>query len=454
MMGSKDDVWDFGDSDEESDDTRRKRKVTPTKTKQSVNKTGSKAKTTAAKGGRKASRSSTLPTAAKAARRTVVNGSTWAESGSAIEKGINDKAAGNKAKGKTTGIGKRKGRNSDSTIVKDASKDEIIDAVTGEDADGRDEVEDNQDEDSDYGEPSIAAGKLATPTSRGKSAKTTAIVHSSASRKLMGKTKPQVKTKTKGMGKPAATAAAASAGGDVDTLEEAIVVESDRDSDSSNGRSRQVLTLSSPITEAEAKAKAKATGEKTASKRKEKRTQVSPGKASEEKPKPPKKRARAEQQPDMPVIVPAGIAKASKPSLLLHVQDEGYLELSKDSGAIGRMTVTDDGITFDLKGNQYDAELSTCPTMLVVGVGQTEAKVEHIFSEVCDLRLTGNVFASMSGHVLKGKLDASYAVQHGTQDEGLVGDGSDVDSKAVKGKGKGKGKQKASTKGKSKAKAK
>lgn len=53
-------------------------------------------------------------------------------------------------------------------------------------------------------------------------------------------------------------------------------------------------------------------------------------------------------------------------------------------------------------GRQFSGQIIPSATVLVVGVGRSEAKVEGVFSEVCRLDYMGNVFDSMGGEVLKG----------------------------------------------------
>lgn len=57
---------------------------------------------------------------------------------------------------------------------------------------------------------------------------------------------------------------------------------------------------------------------------------------------------------------------------------------------------------FHPSGQQFGGQIIPSATVLVVGVGRTEAKVEGLFSEVCRLEYKGSVFASMGGEVLKG----------------------------------------------------
>lgn len=56
-----------------------------------------------------------------------------------------------------------------------------------------------------------------------------------------------------------------------------------------------------------------------------------------------------------------------------------------------------------LAGQQFDGWIIPSATVMIVGVGRTEAKVEGVFSEVCRLEYRGNVLDSMGGEVLKGE---------------------------------------------------
>lgn len=65
---------------------------------------------------------------------------------------------------------------------------------------------------------------------------------------------------------------------------------------------------------------------------------------------------------------------------------------------------------FSRTGQQFRGQIIPSATVLVVGVGRTEAKVEGLFSEVCRLDYKGNVLDSMGGEVLKGGCALSRGV--------------------------------------------
>ncbi|CAN0259841.1 unnamed protein product, partial [Ectocarpus sp. 13 AM-2016] len=118
-----------------------------------------------------------------------------------------------------------------------------------------------------------------------------------------------------------------------------------------------------------------------------------------------------EKLDEVPLIIPPAVCKDAKASLLVHLRDEA-LNFAGDTGAIGRISVggkkKDRGLTFDLKGQQFSGQIIPSATVMVVGIGKTEAKVEGLFSEVCRLDYKGNVFDAMGGEVLKGEMDDSY----------------------------------------------
>ncbi|CAM9100380.1 unnamed protein product [Pylaiella littoralis] len=142
-----------------------------------------------------------------------------------------------------------------------------------------------------------------------------------------------------------------------------------------------------------------------------------------------------EQLDEVPLTISSVVSRDSKASLLVHLRDE-TLNFAGDTGAVGRIAVGSKkkgrGLVFDLKGRQFSGQIIPSATVLVVGVGRSEAKVEGVFSEVCRLDYMGNVFDSMGGEVLKGEMDASYRFEE--EDVNARGGGVEED-----GDGKGDG---------------
>ncbi|CAM9535976.1 unnamed protein product, partial [Ascophyllum nodosum] len=138
------------------------------------------------------------------------------------------------------------------------------------------------------------------------------------------------------------------------------------------------------------------------------------------------KRQKVEQQNEVPLLISGSICKDSKASLLVHLRDE-TLDLSGDTGAVGRIAVggkkRGGELTFDLKGQQFSGQIIPSATVLVVGVGRTEAKIEGVFSEVCRLDYKRNVLDAMGGEVLKGEMDESYIYEE--EDVNVHGRGGD-----------------------------
>ncbi|DBA02842.1 TPA: hypothetical protein N0F65_006632 [Lagenidium giganteum] len=103
----------------------------------------------------------------------------------------------------------------------------------------------------------------------------------------------------------------------------------------------------------------------------------------------------------MPLVMSTSLPKAS--TLLVQLEDS-KLDLSGDVGAIGRFHSQDDGgVVLDIKGHQYIGEIVPCGTFMVVGIGATEAKVENMVTDFCQITQKLSVIESISGVVLAGK---------------------------------------------------
>ena len=56
------------------------------------------------------------------------------------------------------------------------------------------------------------------------------------------------------------------------------------------------------------------------------------------------------------------------------------------------------------QGQQYNASIRPCATLLVVGLSATEAKVEAICDEFCELTEKRSMMQHMSGKLIKGTI--------------------------------------------------
>ncbi|GAB4814461.1 hypothetical protein N2152v2_001507 [Parachlorella kessleri] len=93
---------------------------------------------------------------------------------------------------------------------------------------------------------------------------------------------------------------------------------------------------------------------------------------------------------EMPLMLPEKLPQ-NKVLIELESIEGGATDLAGDAGAVGRILVRgpagDQQVQIDLKGILYDATIAPCPvTMAMVNVGQTEAKVESLFTEFLQLR--------------------------------------------------------------------
>ena len=61
-------------------------------------------------------------------------------------------------------------------------------------------------------------------------------------------------------------------------------------------------------------------------------------------------------------------------------------------------------------GQQYTGEIVPCSTMMIVSVGNTEAKVESVMHEFCQISKKRNVLHAIKGVVVEGIMDDSYDI--------------------------------------------
>jgi hypothetical protein len=157
-----------------------------------------------------------------------------------------------------------------------------------------------------------------------------------------------------------------------------------------------------------------------------------------------------EPSASIPVVLPE---RLSNLKLLMELESSasaavhGATDLSGDSGAIGRFMVARGSgggrqVQVDLKGVLYNATLvPSSGTMAIVNIGQTEAKIEALFSEYAQLR-EDTRFADAMGDAAMAMLsdgeDEDPAGQVAERGEEGPGNGKNV-SGGKKGAGTGKG---------------
>mmetsp|Transcript_51879 Transcript_51879/g.144801 ORF Transcript_51879/g.144801 Transcript_51879/m.144801 type:complete len:317 (-) Transcript_51879:96-1046(-) len=133
----------------------------------------------------------------------------------------------------------------------------------------------------------------------------------------------------------------------------------------------------------------------------------------------------------MGLIMPARMPKG--PTMLVQLASTN-MSFSGDTGAIGRITVVDDGVTIDLHGSQYAMEIRPAPTLMVVNVtNPTTAKIETMVDEYCELKDGEDMMERMGERV-----GAGANASDSSDEEG----GSSKAGAKSKGKGKGGGAKK------------
>ena len=117
-----------------------------------------------------------------------------------------------------------------------------------------------------------------------------------------------------------------------------------------------------------------------------------PKEASKPKPKPkPRPKKPTGPRGDMPLVLTAGAGRDGKRTLMVELDSKAG-GFGVDTGAIGRASFPRvDGkrkFRLDLRGQEYDATIRPCATMMVLNVAGAEARVETVISEYATIKHT------------------------------------------------------------------
>ena len=140
---------------------------------------------------------------------------------------------------------------------------------------------------------------------------------------------------------------------------------------------------------------------------------------------------------DIPIqgtSVPVIIKKdAWRKNALFCQVDDPKLSLLGDSGAVGRLKVTPDSLTVDIKGRQYTGTILSGPTVMLLnlappvgqkaGAFQETARAELVTNEFCHLEFSKDILGTITGE---------YAVS-GSGTAGADGNESDANSSVASG---------------------
>ena len=110
------------------------------------------------------------------------------------------------------------------------------------------------------------------------------------------------------------------------------------------------------------------------------------------KPKPkPRPKKPTGPRGDMPLVLTAGAGRDGKRTLMVELDSKAG-GFGVDTGAIGRASFPRvDGkrkFRLDLRGQEYDATIRPCATMMVLNVAGAEARVETVISEYATIKHT------------------------------------------------------------------
>ncbi|GLE08637.1 hypothetical protein PINS_up019952 [Pythium insidiosum] len=114
--------------------------------------------------------------------------------------------------------------------------------------------------------------------------------------------------------------------------------------------------------------------------------------------------ASGQPSSELPLYAPASAPKTA--TMLVQLEDP-TMDLSGDTGAIGRFqTQGDSAVMLDIKGHQYIGEIVPCTSFMVVGVCPTEARVECVMNEFCQITHKKDLLTALDGVVTAGCLDS------------------------------------------------
>ena len=159
-------------------------------------------------------------------------------------------------------------------------------------------------------------------------------------------------------------------------------------------------------------------------------------KAPKPKPKPRPKKPTGPRG-DMPVVLTAGAGRDGKRTLMVELDSKAG-GFGVDTGAIGRASFPRvDGkrkFRLDLRGQEYDATIRPCATMLVLNVAGAEARVETVISEYATIKHTHDATTAYDQDFGTYAGDANVNARRRRGDS----DGSDSDAAPAKKKAKKK----------------
>ena len=188
------------------------------------------------------------------------------------------------------------------------------------------------------------------------------------------------------------------------------------------------------------KAKAKAPPKKKPTKAPKDDDDDEPKEAPKPKPKPkPRPKKPTGPRGDMPVVLTAGAGRDGKRTLMVELDSKAG-GFGVDTGAIGRASFPRvDGkrkFRLDLRGQEYDATIRPCATMMVLNVAGADARVETVISEYATIKHTHDARTAAGGDYDFGTYagDANVNARRRRGDS----DGSDSDAAPQKKKAKKK----------------
>ena len=113
----------------------------------------------------------------------------------------------------------------------------------------------------------------------------------------------------------------------------------------------------------------------------------------------------------MPLIV----SDKSSKNIYLMECCHGELDVSGDIGAVGRLSSDSQKLTLDMKGLLFQGGVYDIPSVLVVNMTGTEAKVEAVVDKFWDLRYVGDSMDTET--ILEGSMDSAAYYEDASNDD-------------------------------------
>lgn len=130
----------------------------------------------------------------------------------------------------------------------------------------------------------------------------------------------------------------------------------------------------------------------------------------------------AQHASELPLVVPK--LKRKRATMLVQMPNDGHnaWDVRGDTGAVGRLLATKEGVVLDLQGHRYAGHIMPTCTHMVVSITGKEARIESVVNDIVSTQHLTDVLASIGGSLTAGNEDLAQLATF-----------ADVDSRAKRG---------------------